>query len=84
MVREWLRVSCRDENKDGGKIMGVTIVLKGGVQAYQLERKGLASLVVQVVKGKKHVSRFRWTDRSQRLVVDWTDLGPRPSINFVD
>jgi len=84
MVREWLRVSCRDENKDGGKIMGVTIVQKGGVQAYQLERKGLASLVVQVVKGKKHVSRFRWTDRTQRLIVDWSDLGPRPSINFVD
>lgn len=84
MVREWLRVSCRDENKDGGKIQGVTIVRKGGVQAYKLERKGLASLVVQVVKGKKHVSRFRWSDRTQQLVVDWSDLGPRPSIKFVD
>lgn len=84
MVREWLRVSCRDENKDGGKIRSVTIVQKGGVQAYKLEREGLASLVVQVVKGKKHVSRFGWTDRTQRLVVDWSDLGPRPSIKFVD
>ena len=84
MVREWLRVSCRDENKYGGKIRSVTIVQKGGVQAYKLERDGLASLVVQVVKGKKHVSRFRWADRTQRLVVDWSDLGPRPSIKFVD
>lgn len=84
MVREWLRVSCRDENKDGGKITGLSIEHKGGVEAYVLERAGLASLVVQVVKGKKHVTRFRWTDRTQRLVVDWTDRGPRPSIRFED
>ncbi len=84
MVREWLRVSCRDENKDGGKILGLSIVQKGGVQAYVYERTGVASLVVQVVKGKKHVTRFRWTDRTQQLVVDWTDLGPRPKIDFTD
>jgi hypothetical protein len=84
MVREWLRVSCRDENTDGGKIQGLSIVQKGGVQAYVFERKGVASLVVQVVKGKKHITRFRWTDRTQQLVVNWTDLGPRPKIDFTD
>jgi hypothetical protein len=84
MVREWLRVSCRDENKDGGKILGLSIVQKGGVQAYVYERKGVASLVVQVVKGKKHVTQFRWTDRTQKLVVDWTHLGTRPKIDFTD
>lgn len=31
MVREWLRVSCRDENTDGGKVLGLLIEQKGGV-----------------------------------------------------
>lgn len=84
MVREWLRVSCREKNNTGGKPTNATVVAGCSSETYLYSKPDLkiASVVTPVLKGKHCEVRFDWTNRSQTLVVDWVGNGPRPTIKF--
>ncbi len=84
MVREWLRVSCREKNNTGGTPTNATVLRGCTPETYffvKPEQK-LASVVMPVLKGKHCEVKFEWTDKTQTLVVDWVGNGPRPTIRF--
>ena len=77
MLREWLRVSCRP--KGTLQATSVATVESGGQQAFAGMFGDRASVVVQVVRGKKYTARFTWNDGVVgTLVVDWPSGAPRP------
>lgn len=83
MVREWLRVSCRDKNNTGGtpksaeKVRGCT----SETYLFSKPEQKIASVVMPVKRGNHCEIRFTWTDKTETLVVDWPG-SPRPTIKF--
>ncbi len=84
MVREWLRVSCREKNNTGGTPRNVTVAAGCTSDTYLFSKpeQKIASVVTPVLKGKHCEVRFDWTNKTQTLVVDWVGNGPRPTIQF--
>lgn len=87
MVREWLRVSCR-ETEGSLPPSAVTTTSSGGQQSFVGMFGTTASAVVQVVHGKQYRARYVW-GRGQYfaasfLVVNWPNGAARPSIFFED
>lgn len=79
MVREWLRVSCRDTNDTGGKPTNVELVKGGKVDTYRYVKGAITSLVTPFVVGVHTEARFSWSDKARTLVVTWPDGAPRPA-----
>jgi hypothetical protein len=82
MVREWLRVSCRGRNNSGGTPREIHTLTGGGLDAYTFAKGDVASVVVPVVRARRYEALFTWTDRKERLLVDWAGGAPRPVIRF--
>lgn len=82
MVREWLRVTCRKNAK--GEPVDARHLRQSGQQAFQFTGNGLASLVVQVVRGKDYQGAFNWTRGGANLAVSWPHGAPRPSITLTE
>lgn len=79
MVREWLRVSCRDKNKTGGTPTGVSVTSGGGHgDDFTFASGGVASLVVRFVEGVSIDAVFTWTDDSRTLHIAWPRNTPEP------
>ena len=79
MVREWLRVSCRDKNPTGGTPTGVNVTSGGGQgDDFTFAAGGVASLVVRFVEGVSIDAVFAWTDESRTLHVAWPRGAPEP------
>lgn len=83
MVREWVRISCRNHNDSGGKPTTVATKTAGGVEAYLFQKNNITSVVLPVLRGKYYDAVFSWTDKRQLLAVDWRS-GNRPVIKFTD
>jgi len=83
MVREWLRVSCREKNNTGGTPRSAEKGRGCTAETYLFSKseQKLASVVMPVKRGNHCEVRFSWTDKSQTLVMDWPS-GPRPTIKF--
>jgi hypothetical protein len=84
MLREWLRVSCRGKNKEGGEPTGADTKSGNGAEAFTFAKGGVASVVVPVLRGKKYEALFSWSNKKQLLVVDWANGAPSPTIAFTD
>jgi hypothetical protein len=86
MLREWLKVNCRKNFK--GAPIEARHVKQMGQQAFQYVGNGLASIVVQVVRGKEYQAQFIW-DRGgghtgAELTVSWPQGNPRPAISLIE
>lgn len=82
MVREWLRVSCRNKNDVGGTPLDVK-KLGGCVNdTYVFASGGVTSVVTPVLRGKECDVRFTWTLGAALLWVHWPNGAPRPTIAF--
>ena len=80
MVREWLRVSCRGKNDTGGTPTTVRITKGGKPGTYVYHVGGVTSLITPFVNGVHLEAAFSWTDKSHKLVVDWPNGAPKPTI----
>jgi hypothetical protein len=83
MVREWLRVSCREKNNTGGTPKAVDKLRGCSSETFLFAKpeQKIASVVMPVRRGNHCEVRFSWTDKTQSLVMDWPS-GPRPTIKF--
>lgn len=80
MVREWLRVSCRGKNSDGGKPVSVKVLSGGGHGGdfVYSQAEVVASLVVRFKPGVDLEARFKWTNTNRVLHVYWPNQSPEP------
>jgi hypothetical protein len=79
MLREWLRVSCRDKTPAGGTPTGVRVISGGGRgDDFSFASAGVASLVVRYVEGVNIDAVFTWTDGSRTLHIVWPRGAPQP------
>ena len=80
MLREWLRVSCRDKNPTGGTPTGVSVTSGGGQgDDFAFASGGVTSLVVRFVEGVSIDAVFTWTDESRTLHIVWPRGAPEPA-----
>lgn len=86
MVREWIRVSCRDANAAGGTPSAVEVQKGGGGDTYTFAKNGVTSVVTRVLPGTETVVRFTWSDAvTFPLVLAWpsgTVVMPAPIGRF--
>lgn len=86
MLREWLKVNCHKNFK--GEPIEARHVKQSGQQCFQYVGNGLASIVVQVVRGKQYQAQFIWdkggSHTGAELTVSWLQGAPRPSITLVE
>ncbi len=80
MVREWLRVSCRDKNDTGGAPAAVRVTQGAGPGVFTLSGGGVVSLVLPIAEGTVVSAVFSWTDKSHRLGVAWPKGSPEPAV----
>jgi len=85
MLREWLRVSCRQA--DGSlPPSNVKTLSSDGQQVFVGMFGTTASAVVQVIRGKSYRALFGWGTGSSavgaNLVVNWPNGAARPTIAF--
>jgi hypothetical protein len=84
MMREWLKVTCRKNGPD--MPVNVRKDHAEGQQDFVFKSAGLASVVVQVVRGKTSHHVFTWDTRGRswerELRVTWPGQLPRPTIQL--
>lgn len=78
MIREYLRVSCKDKNDSGGTPTAVKVT-KGGRDAWTFSSGGVASLVIPYLEGIDAEVLFSWTDKSHVLKLRWPKGSPKPA-----
>ena len=85
MLREWLRSSCRT-NKENGTPFMVDTFPSAGQQAFKFVGNGVASVVVQVIRGREFHADYIWDNggahRGATLNVKWSSDQPRPQMYF--
>lgn len=83
LVREWLRVSCRSNEKSKYLIYGVKLTDgkdSGGIPPFV--KKGVASIVTRVKQGMSAEYTFDWGSFTRKLTVAWPNGAPAPTIEF--
>lgn len=79
MVREWLRVSCREKNARGGTPSSVVVDAGGQYDTYTYANLGVASIVTAMIPGTDLRVTFVWSDGSRRVLhARWDRGAPRP------
>ena len=80
MLREWLRISCRGTNQEGGTPTGLDIQVKQGEHSAlkYIATGKVASLLLRFVPGVRVEALFHWTNMSRKLVVFWPRGAPEP------
>ncbi len=85
MLREWLRASCRTSAANGVPFM-IDMGPTTGQQAFKFVGPGVASVVVQVVRGRQFQATYIWdkggAHQGATLHVSWPSDRPRPTIYF--
>ncbi|MFO0592606.1 MAG: hypothetical protein U0441_33995 [Polyangiaceae bacterium] len=85
MLREWLRASCHTSAAVGTPFM-IDMSPPSGVQAFKFVGSGVASVVVQVVRGREFSANFIWDNggahQGAELFVKWPSDNPRPQMYF--
>lgn len=85
MLREWLRASCHSSAAVGTPFM-IDMAPPSGVQAFKFVGNGVASVVVQVVRGREFSANFIWDNggahQGAGLFVKWPSDTPRPQMYF--
>jgi hypothetical protein len=79
IVREYLRVSCRDKVTPEGTPTGIKLG-KGGREALVFAHGGITSLIVPYVEGIDFEAVFSWTQKSHKLVIKWPKGSARPTV----
>lgn len=80
-LREWVRVSCKGQNENGGKPDGVS-VYKGNEknEVFMFTSIGLASLVFPFATGTDVEAKFEWNDgKSSKFTSQWPAGSPKPA-----
>lgn len=78
-VREWVRVSCRKNNKAGGKPKAVTVSKGKDANVYTYATDGVVtSLVFPFVNGTDLEAKFTWSDGSKTFKSQWPKGAPEP------
>ena len=80
MVREYLRVSCRDKNDTGGTPTTVKVVKGGRGEALLFASGGVTSMIIPFVEGIDAEAEFSWTDKSHKLALTWPRGAPKPTV----
>ncbi|APR88092.1 hypothetical protein A7982_13441 [Minicystis rosea] len=80
MVREWLRVTCRDHDDKGGTPTTVQITRGGRGETIVYAAGGVTSVITPVLEGTDFEAKFSWTDKSHPLVVKWPRGTPKPIV----
>ncbi len=82
LIREWLRVDCKKRRPTSPRPLGVQVVEGGHGEAFVTAGEDEVVLVVPVVAGDRFLADFSWSDRTQRLAVQWPDGAPFPEMIF--
>jgi hypothetical protein len=75
LIREWLRVLCRDTNEDDTPYNAV--VLEGGHGDARVYRHDGLGLLIPLVEGDVARVRFEWDTKQRELRLDWPRGGER-------
>lgn len=79
-VREWVRISCKDNQASRGKPTGIT-VSKGGAKGdtFVLVAGNVASLVYPFSEGQDLAATFNWERESRGFRSQWPQGAPKPN-----
>ena len=79
MTRGWVRIVCEKTNATGGKPSGIEVLAGAKEDERRIETgTGMMALTVKVAAGAKLDARFKWTDQSLRLRIEWPQDKPQP------
>jgi hypothetical protein len=85
MLREWLRASCHPSAAKGNPFM-IDMEPATGQQAFKFVGNGVASVVVQVIRGREFSASYIWDNggahQGATLHVNWPSDHPRPVMFF--
>jgi hypothetical protein len=80
IVREYLRVSCKEAVEPEGKPTAIKILKGGRGEALAYANDGVISLILPYVEGTDFEAAFSWTKKSHKLVVSWPKGARQPAI----
>jgi hypothetical protein len=80
-VREWVRVSCKNNDPQRGAATGVNITRGGGKgDTFVLSSGGVASLVYPYYEGQDLLATFSWEKHSSEFAAAWPRGAPKPPV----
>jgi hypothetical protein len=82
MVREWLRVVCRKKAATDPKPLGIKLVEGGHGEAFATAGDEVTALLVPLLEGDRFAADFTWSDRTQRLAIQWKKGAQFPEMIF--
>lgn len=78
-LREWIRVSCRGDDKKRGTPTAVTVANAKSAETFTFASGGVSSLVYRFEEGIKVEATFRWERLTKRFVAEWPPGAPKPT-----
>lgn len=82
MINEWLRVVCKMASPSSPRPLGIKVVEGGHGEAFVTAGENESVLLVPVLEGDRFSADFSWSDRTQRLVIDWKSGTQYPKMVF--
>ncbi len=79
-VREWIRVSCRGDDRQRGTPTGVSLTKGGGKgDTFTFASGGVASLVYPFFEGQHIEATFSWQRTRKGFKAEWPRGAPKPT-----
>jgi hypothetical protein len=82
MIEEWLRVVCKMNTPAAPRPLGIQVVEGGRGEAFVTGGDEKTVLLVPVLEGDRFAADFSWSDRTQRLSVEWPSGAKFPTMIF--
>jgi hypothetical protein len=82
MIREWLRVDCKKLKGTSPHPLGATVIEGGHGEALITGGEDEVVLVVPLLAGDRFSADFSWSNRTQRLAVQWAKDARFPEMTF--
>lgn len=82
VVDEWLRVVCKMNTATAPRPLGVQVVEGGHGEAFVTAGDDKTVLLVPVLEGDRFAADFSWSDRTQRLSIEWPAGASFPTMIF--
>lgn len=78
-LREWVRVSCRGDDKVRGKPTAVTVENSKGKEVLKFASGGVTSIVFRFEAGTKVEATFKWERLTKKFLSEWAPGAPKPN-----
>jgi hypothetical protein len=82
LVREWLRVDCTRRKPSSPRPLGAVVVEGGHGEAFVTAGEDHVVLVAPLLAGDRFAADFSWSNRTQRLAVNWAADARFPEMTF--